>query len=571
MTGSTPKDLVRLYESGQLAAEMAHRLGLTARDKISLVQAECARLHNTGAIDFLRLVEDGHLQALNGTSFFSAMHFFCKILPDLQASCQRMMACVEALVERGGTDGAANLPNAALREWCASDMARSREILAAARTGDALAGRHLTFALEALSDVPEARRILDEGDARLCLSAITALGRMSDKDPASRTETARALSRVLDRGADDNLKASLLSALTFVMTQNGCTPDGHAVDLMCRLLDDPGPFVVYQAAYVLWAYPQVHQPELVQVLLEALRHLNPANKGTISQLDHALTALLRSGHGEAAIDFVTALFERPGEMELTELEGFLRALVDGPAQLLGKTVVSWLRNGSVRLCKGLAEELWGQRDDQPVLELQDALKDLPPPAQLFVCRKAIGFFFIRERSAASVLVSALRVCHDAAVADAIQDHLQWLLLNYGSIRQYLSGVADDDPARARVTAALAANQTYLDGLNGVPELKEFQPSEQQRRIEHLRWADQMRAANKQAESKSVLLSMVKRSVLLYGSRSLSLIRRENDQLHPMETELKPYSASFELPRLEVYDPIGLDYTLRRYRVERMAP
>ena len=570
MTAPTSEDLLALYGRGTLAAEMARRFGLMDREEVSLTQAMCAELHNSGALDLLKLAEDGSLQALEGSSFFMATHFFCKVLPDLQAPSQRVMACVEALVTRGGADGAANRPNAALREWCARDVTRTREILAAARAGDALAGRHLTFALEAMNDIPEARRILGENDERLRLSAITALGRMRDQDPASRAETIQAFGQLLDRGADDGLKASLLHATTFVMTQDGGASPSEALDLVRRLVNEPGTFVVHQAAHVLWAYPEAHQPELIQLLLSALLLVNPANKGTVNELDHGLETLMQSSHDEAAISFVTTLFGDAGELELTELDSFIAALVDGPADRLGRTVVSWLRNGSMRLCEGLAQVLRRQREEEPILELQDFVKDLPPPEQLFICRKAIGFFFLRPRTAASVLVSTLRVC-DEHTAEEVQKYLvQPLLLNYGGVREYLSQIGDGDAAKARGDAALAANTAYLDGLRSVPDLKEFHPSELHRRIEHLRMADQMQAASKRARSQSILLSFVKRSVLLYGTRSLSFIRDDGNRLRPMEMDLKSFGVSFELPRMEIVDPVGLDYALRVYRAERMA-
>jgi len=75
----------------------------------------CAELHNAGTIDLLRLVESNALQELKGTDFFIATDFFCRILPELEASPARVMACVQALVARGGDDMAANQPNAAFR------------------------------------------------------------------------------------------------------------------------------------------------------------------------------------------------------------------------------------------------------------------------------------------------------------------------------------------------------------------------------------------------------------------------------------------------------------------------
>lgn len=570
VTVHTREDLVQSYYSGTLAAEMARRFYLHNDADISAIQRLLTSLHNEGSIDLLKLVEDNSLQALGGTSFFMATHFLCDVMPDLEDASKRVMACVEVLVECGGADLTATYPNSAFRKWCSRDNCRAREVIATARAGDLLAGRHLTFALEALGDVSEARRILVEETGELRLSAATALGRIEDADAASRSQTIQVFARVLDDTADDVLKAHLLHSTAFVMSQGGGVDQPEAIELVRRLLIAPGEMVVHQAAHVLWIYPKAREPEFSRLLLEALSHIHPANKGTVEQLDHALLALLESGHCEMAVNFVTEVFGAGGKLELADMKGFLRYLADGSPEHLGRAVVSWLRDGSMRLCEALAAELWRHRDDQPILDLHGHLKCLPPPAVLFVCRKALGFLFMRPRSAASVLVSALRACDDEALEDAIQDHLQWLLMNYGSVCEYLSQIDADDAAKLRVDAALAANEAYLNGLRGVAGLKEFQPSEPRRRIEHLRWADNMRVAQKQAESQSVLLGLVKRSVLLYGSHSLSFIGNDGDKLRPVEIDLKSSSTSFELPRMEVVDPIGLDYALRVYRIERMV-
>jgi hypothetical protein len=38
----------------------------------------------------------------------------------------------------------------------------------------------------------------------------------------------------------------------------------------------------------------------------------------------------------------------------------------------------------------------------------------------------------------------------------------------------------------------------------------------------------------------------------------------------MEMDLKPYGVSFEMPKMYVVDPVGIDFLLRVFRRERMA-
>ncbi len=73
---------------------------------------------------------------------------------------------------------------------------------------------------------------------------------------------------------------------------------------------------------------------------------------------------------------------------------------------------------------------------------------------------------------------------------------------------------------------------------------------------------------KGAEKESIFLNLVKRSIILYGKRSITYIEGPGGERRPVEMELKPHNISIEYPRLDVIDPFGLDYKLRVFRAER---
>lgn len=567
----TSKDLAALFGQGQLAGEMVNSFGLKDQAEIQEVQRRCAALHNTGTLDLLLLVEIGVLQGLNGTDFFLATDFFCRILPELETTAVRMMACVDALVTRGGDDLAANQPNAAFRTWCTRDPRRGREVIASARDGDDRACRFLTFALEAINAFAESRQIaLSYDDGRRC-SAITALGRMEDDDPASCAETLYTFSTLLDSGADDSLRANLLTATIAILARSKDVALTGVDVLVERLVEGAGDFTVHQAAHALWVYRKTLQPNIVASLLEALAHLNPANKGTVNELDLGLNSLLTQGHDEAVIAYVTNLLSRAEDgIELHELDSFTRTMVSGPPERLSRVVVQWLLLGKKRLCDGLADALQGRDLEGPALDLRAEDLTISSSAQIFLCRKAIGWFFMKPITAASVLVSVLRVCDNETALELQKLLLETLLLNYSCVQDYLEGLSPDDAAKVRVDQSLAEHKAYMTTLRRIPPLKELEPSEHNRRIERLRMSDQMRDAHKKVQSQSVLLNLFKHSVLLYGNRSLTFVKEGKDSFRAVEMDLNPYGVSFEMPRMEIIDPVGLDYTLRVFRTERMV-
>lgn len=566
----TSAALVNFFERGEFANQMAHRFGIEGRTDTREVEERCIALHNAGTIDLLTLVECNALQELPGTHFFMASYFFCRLLPELNSTPDRMMCCVDALVTRGGQDGAANEPNAAFRKWCERVPQRAHEIIAAAHEGNKLACHHLSFALEAISDLTGARRSALEYEDDRRQAAIAALGRIEHSNSESCAETFTIFNALLDKGINDAIRASVLNAVMAILTRGPEISPEDASSLISQLVVNPGKFTIHQCARALWACREALTQDIVTVLLDALGHLESANKGTIEELDLGLQVLVELGYDEAAVSFVTKLLSRPDDdLKLEALDSFTRTLLSDSPDILSRVVVRWLELGSPRLCDGLANAIQGKGLDGAPLCLKAADLAISPIAQIFICRKAVGWFFFKPTTAASVLVSVLRVC-DPETAQEVQKLLvDHLLQNYGGIREYLEGLAPDDAANKAITSALTQNKAYLDVQRSIPLIFELQPSEHHRRIEHLRISDQMRDAHKQAESGSVLMSLVSRSVLLYGNRSLSFVDDGHDKLRPMEIDLHSHDISYEMPRMEVVDPVGLDYILRVFRGERM--
>ncbi len=572
-TVPTSERLADLFENGALAREMSRQFGLSDPHEIDAIKAQCATLHNTGKLDLLLLVESGALQALDGYEFFSALNFFSNILPELGATPARMMACVQALRAHGGRDGAAFYLIVPFRTWCEKDLSRAHEIITTANGGDDLASQYLTFALEAICDAAAARRIALVYDDERRLSAITALGRINDADPASCAETFTVFNALLDRGADDILRANVLHATIALLASSSKVSSSQVVSLVHRLVEDAAEFTVQQAAQVLLTYRTAMQPDIVICLLGALTRLNPDNKATVELLDLGLSALMQAGHDQAAIAYVTQQLSGPNDrLNLSNLPSFTQALLSGPSERLSRVVTQWLLLGEPRLCGGLADALQhSQEPEGPPLVLRAEDLALAPAHQVFICRKAIGWFFMKPKVAASVLISVLRICIPETALQVEGLLVDPLLMNYGGLREYLESLPAGDAARAHVDQALAQNDAYLKALRAIPEIKELWPSEHHRRMDQLRKSDNTREIYKQARNQSVFLSLVKSSVMLYGNRVLTFVRDGRESLKPMEMDLKTISVLQEMPRMQIVDPIGLDYLLRVFRSERMPP
>jgi hypothetical protein len=145
-----------------------------------------------------------------------------------------------------------------------------------------------------------------------------------------------------------------------------------------------------------------------------------------------------------------------------------------------------------------------------------------------------------------------------------------MLLNYGGkTKDYLKGISPTDAAYAAVQTALTKDEAFHKSLDAIGTIKELHPSDYQRDVVRQFTHDEMREVHKLAESKSLLLSFVHRSTILYGKQSLTYITDPGGERRAIAMGLKPFETSFELPRHQILDPVGLDYMLRIFRAQRL--
>ena len=533
----------------------------------------CVELHNSGRIDLIALVEQGAHERLSRHDFFPVMHFYCKVIPRLEGvSVERMMRSVARLVQTGGADLAANVPNSALVEWCAADATRAQEIIEHARRGHELAIDHLTFALQAKGNLQLARDVVTDYNDKRRLAGLTALSRMAHREATSRASTVKTVAPLVEGDADDAVRAHVVRTVIHAHESGGAQVPPEALAVVGKALAGVGDLTLHSAAHGLLHAKSCLGTELVGLLLAALLAVNPKNGGTIDLIDSALQELPRKGFGEHAVEFVTKLVPAAdGKLLFNQLDGFVGALAKGDPATLNGIVVKWLLSGNRHLCEGVVELARKRYGENGPLSIAFGTLGLSNTQTYFVCRKAIGYLFMHPVIGGSVLVSALRTA-GADLCSMIKVLLfDPLLINYGgALRQYLKSLDATDAAFAHVQEVLAQADAYIAGLSSAGTIKELHPSEHRRQLERNRMIDFNREINKKARRQSIFWDIVHRSVLLHGHHSVTLVKGVDGETRPVEMKLQSIEHSMEWPRMETVDPVGLDMMLRVFRAEQIA-
>ena len=556
------EEIVRLYDAGELAAELArYHEGPEGAEETFLQR--CIELHNDKKIDLVVVPCQPSFRNITGHDFFTAQHFYCEAIPKLDADVTTLMECCRALIEQAGADGAAGQPNDAFRLWCQNNPAEGALVIGKARSGDDLAKRFVTFALQAAGNVELAIDFVQSYDDERRLFGMAALGRMAIDDSSNAQAATQVLEPYLSRGDDDNLRANALFAAFDVLKKHNDVE--KASSFVGAAAKQPGPATLHSLAHVIWLHHKLLTPQAIETALDALQAVQSDHQGTLRLLDIGLHHLLGTDNGPLAVNFLTAKL-RDDQITLDSFPTTANELKRDDRQRLYEIIVRWFLSGSIALCDNVTHLV--PFDEKRPFDANINSFGLTPAHQVFLSRKAIGFLFTRPVICCSILVSVLRG-GDKNVEDAVADLLfEPLLVNYsGSAVEYLKKIAADDPAYAAVHKALERHRAYFAGLEATGLIKELHPSDYERDVVRQRTHDEMRAARKAAERGSVLLSVVHRSTLLYGKRALTYVLDNDGSRRAVALDLHSVGVSFEMPRHNVLDPVGLDFMLRVYRVE----
>ena len=234
----------------------------------------------------------------------------------------------------------------------------------------------------------------------------------------------------------------------------------------------------------------------------------------------------------------------------------------------------WFLRGDRILCEGILAVVNKSHDHSMLLKID--LSELVSIDQLhivFLARKAIGYLFFKPVTAASVIISLMHNTNEDETLHQLGTlFFDPLLLNFpGKVKDYLMQKAESESGKTKTTieTALKTFDEYLDDLKSTGVIPELHPTQTQRDAHRRHFTRLMSESFKEAEKKSVLLSLVSKSVLLYGRKSINYVYGPDGKSNRMEIPLHSHYTEMEIPRLENIDHFGLDYMIRIFRAEQI--
>lgn len=533
-------------------------------------------MHNKGQLDVISEFRKLSQKDEN-RDFFLLKHVFEGALPSLDAPVPQVMDCVKHLTLEAGEGMTAQVLMKPFITFCENDQQRPSEVFSISTkeideefdfvSSAIVSGSRLNineYVKHAITLAKSENRIIS-------LRAIFSLGRIDYKE---HTELIQAALEIIISVATTNKKdlflaESLKSLVSLFLQDKNCK--STVLDFIQNHQEGAKDQLIHAAAEILFFEREKIPNDIETSLLELACKVKPKNQGTINKLDYAFSHILKKGEFNKVIIFLEKLFEQCDyEISISTFDSLIRELFKNKDTYLSELITRWFLSRKVALGRCCLDLFDNSRDKGiaikcDVSQLSGDYEDF----HSFLARKACGWLFPRQIAAISFILSLIDSTPDDQLEEISEIVFNPLLISYsGSVKEYLEDLPNGASNKLKrfITLSLTKLHDYHDNLRQVSKINELKPSETQR-YTYSRYHNKiMNEVHNEARQQSVFLSIVKESILLYGSSSIDYVHHDGGKTR-QETQMQKVSTRFEFPSLQYIDPHGLNNLLQGFRLE----
>lgn len=511
----------------------------------------------------------------SGPDFFLIRQCFETALPDFIAPVQSVMSCIRHLAEQAGQDMMASSVISKFGEFCKKDPSRLLAALDIIEASPQSYGKVLYFVLQAGSQVDadlyekHAIRIATGTNGHLRQFAITAIGAMRKSNQSKSVEALENCCK--DESTDVILGSIISSAIEVSCAYTDPLKSKQLLSIVINALNKGGPITLYAASQAVMFNAQhfAQRIELLDVVMDRLVETPPEHAKSI---DSVLYALLTHSCENPALSFLEKFLPKLTNDSLTTKLSSTSYHIQSNTLLLSRVITRFLASDDTKLGRAAADLTSRISSENYEIAADRSECDFNSDEKVLqLARKAVGNLFATPRTVASFIVSLMDGSSDAVLTELANLLFDPLLLSYPDLAKDLrksSGRVRSDRIETAICKACEAIEEYLSTLRKIPVIPELRPSirnvESYNRHQH----EVMSEVFKKAQSQSIFMSIVQRSLILYGTKSVSHQYTSPGTSQRMEIPLKSHGVTIDYPRMETIDPIGLNYRLMMLKAGR---
>lgn len=525
-----------------------------------------SELHNGARISLVSNRNITAIERLTNPDFFLIQRTIHKAIPQLKCSYQDISCLVKALVDKAGSD----MMPTYLVDWCANNPDEARKLISRATSPDEYYLHFCEFAIQGIADMELTFDLSGHSDAVVRALALRALGRLNLAEHSC-------IERVVDRCHDvlcDETEIDVwLSAMETAFKVWGMEVSSNPYrqqEFLNTILKEPDKVNSLNLSIMLNRCNKGLSAKSITIILDALARETSDAELVLHNLDNALYSIDdRWDFTQVMNVFASHIPDLKSEPTSETFYNYCRWIWAEKTNL-SALYSGWLSTGEFKLCLFLSEISKEGEVTRKIVEISRS--DLPDDEtdQIFMARKCVGFLFIKEVAAASILLSIVKNGNKAARKVAEDLLFYPLLLSYGGkLLDYLKTQRTNRSKRIRncVEALLSKHSAYVSGLEKSENLVELMPSIEQRRAFAIKDREFNRQVQQQVYEKSLFAQIATRKQMLYGKKNLVMLHGRDGEVTPTVQPMGEVSYETEIPRLIVVDPVGIDQMIRIFKFE----
>ena len=531
-----------------------------------------SELHNTSVIDIVKVVS-GIDRNSCGKDFFTILNAFENALPTLDSRIEDVLHCLAHLTQQAGRDLAAGGIYIAFQHYCSVEVQRSRDsvkFILAQREHNAYASflsssilaydsNNVVEAIQTTEDIIANRNEIIRNQAYVTLGKLNI-----DETKADIIWELIFSSAVSEK--DNGCSASILRAtLHFGEKFPAYWP--KIKDVLTAVFEASSVEILYMISDIV-AFQRFELPKsILHLIVKQLTNVSSEHKGIIDNIDHLLVTLIKTEESCLAIELLESILG--AGVELKSLDYFSNELINNYHELRNHIVTKWLLQGEAPLCRSILDLLNDATGKAIELKAEMTLLD-NEVKQEFVSRKVIGWLFTTPIAAASFILSISEVASVNTVKKLEGILFYPLLFSYpGELKSLFQSSIDNGIQEELCERLLEKYNSYNSDVEKVFGIKELKAPSENLSAYWRGFEKSMQEAQEEASKLSFIQMLAKTHVLLYGNSSVYYVHQAEGHSIRQEALMHTFSHSTEMPRLNVLDPVSLDYLLMTCRCERM--
>ena len=567
----TEKELLSANADGTLLSAISK----APYDERDAFAEALSALHNSGSIDFLNACRSNQLGALSDQSLYGFLSVYCSTIPRIYCSHHDAIAITGIVSDRAGNNIMSGDVIDALRDWFQHTPQRADSGLELIQSDidayyHAVKSVLLAGARHDVRKYAAAALFLARQPALKCrLDAVTSLEAMElAQHEDLYVDAVKCFAEILETPISEFDQATAIRAGLNLLECLGKKGASLIEPLLLKVCNSPSPNTLHQIVLGFNSRKCLYTEKMINATFSAIGSAAQYNADTIDLVDGLLYQWDVEGDQAGVLALIVTMLDRDeNAISIRDLDMFSQR-ISAKSGVFSWYVVSMLLTGRPRVCRAANELLLiNEHADDLDMNLSDL--SLDGPTILFLCRKIIGYCLSNRSGSAALLLSCMRAIPDDLSMEVERTVFDCFLINYPvAIDWFEEHVSTEDPAQPMVTRLSSDLRTYLGGIRGRGICKAFRPSERQRRLQDYRQMDMWRTIQRDAYERSIASYISQKSTVLYGTGSIYYLYIGDESVPRRQvSSFASHRQEMEIPRLEVLDPVGLDYAIHRIQSE----